>query len=256
GPPNSFFGPRATEEINWAAHDPTTLAQNLASTNLIIYTGNGQSGPYDSAIPNPLAGAIEAGVEQLSILFHNRLQALGIPSTFDDYGPGTHSWPYWTRDLQWAIGPLMTWFAHPDPTPKAVTYMSADPAYSVYGWSVTMHRAVREFSVLAHAGPNGFTLRGSGSATVLTPARYARHARYRVTEHTGDTTQTSVATTGAGHRLRVTVALGPSNTVQEYPADGPAVGTTVSTSRVSFTWMRPTRHHARRQPTVRRRART
>ncbi len=124
--PNSMFGPRLSQEINWAAHDPTTLAANLRHTDLFMYTGNGQQGPLDSLVPDPEANVIESGVEQLTILFHNRLQALGIPSLFDDYGPGTHSWPYWARDLKWSIGPIMNDFAHPPATPTSVTYTSAD----------------------------------------------------------------------------------------------------------------------------------
>ena len=46
-PANSMFGPRTSEEINWAAHDPTTLAENLADTRLLMFTGNGMVGPLD-----------------------------------------------------------------------------------------------------------------------------------------------------------------------------------------------------------------
>ena len=35
----------ATNEINWAAHDPTTLADNLRGTKLLMYMGNGTPGP-------------------------------------------------------------------------------------------------------------------------------------------------------------------------------------------------------------------
>jgi len=31
-----------------------------------------------------------------------RLRALKIPAQFDFYGPGTHDWPYWQRDLHQA----------------------------------------------------------------------------------------------------------------------------------------------------------
>src|SRR5207248_3939041 len=106
-PPNSMFGPRQTEEINWAAHDPTTLAINLRGMDLLMYTGNGQIGPLDSGLPNLEAMAVEGGVEQLTKLFHARLISLGITSLFDDYGPGTHAWPYWARDLRWSIGRVM-----------------------------------------------------------------------------------------------------------------------------------------------------
>ncbi len=99
-PPNSMFGPRTSEEINWAAHDPTTLANNLRGMDLFMYFGNGNPGPLDSGSPNPGAEGIESGVYQLNVLFHKRLQALGIPSLYDPYGNGTHSWPYWARDLR------------------------------------------------------------------------------------------------------------------------------------------------------------
>ena len=61
-PADSIFGPRSNEEINWAAHDPTTLAQNLRDTNLFLYTGDGLPGPYDTPVPNPSAMVIESGV--------------------------------------------------------------------------------------------------------------------------------------------------------------------------------------------------
>jgi hypothetical protein len=39
-------------------------------------------------------------------------------------------------------------FSHPPAPPVRVTYMSADPSYSVCGWSVRMHRAVGELARL------------------------------------------------------------------------------------------------------------
>ncbi len=232
-PANSMFGPRTTEEINWAAHDPTTLAENLADTRLFMFTGNGMVGPLDTG-PNPLGSAIEAGVEQLTKLFHARLQALGIPSYFDDYGPGTHSWPYWARDLRQSIGPLMNDFAHPLPPPAKVTFTAAEPSYSIYGWQVNMHRAVEEFSTVAGAGRHGFSLSGSGSATVITPAVYARHRRYQITVTSPVGTSSRRETTGRGRRLKIEVPLGPSNTVQEYPLDGPSTATKVYTTTVTI----------------------
>ena len=111
----------------------------------------------------------------LSTLFHDRLQSLGIPSRFDDYGPGTHAWPTGAATCA-SIGPIMAASPIPAPAPSQVTYTSADPSYSVFGWRVSMHRNVAEFSMLARAGVRGFELMGSGSATVTTPARYERAA--------------------------------------------------------------------------------
>ncbi len=232
-PANSMFGPRTSEEINWAAHDPTTLAENLADTRLLMFTGNGTPGPFDT-VPNPLASAIEAGVEQLTKLFHTRLEALGIPSYFDDYGPGTHSWPYWARDLRQSIDPLMHDLAHPLPAPAKVTYMAAESSYAVYGWQVRTHRKVEEFSTLSGAGKRGFSLSGSGSATVITPAVYARHRRYRISVRSMTGTTSKFETVGRSRRLTIQVPLGPSNTVQEYPLDGPSTATKVFTSTVTI----------------------
>ncbi len=117
--PNSIFGSPVTDEINWAAHDPTTLAGNLRWTKLFLFTGNGPPGPLDPTLGVGTVGAssIEAGVHLMTTLFHQRLEKLGIPSVFDDYGPGTHSWPYWTRDLRESIGPVTAMLTHPAARP-------------------------------------------------------------------------------------------------------------------------------------------
>jgi hypothetical protein len=112
--------------------------------------------------------------------------------------------------------------------------MSADGSYQVYGWTVTMHRRVGEFSTLS-ASRDGFTLAGSGSATVLTPSRYRRGVPYRVTIRWRARTTRVVARASPGGILRIEVPLGPSDTVQEYPGYGVAVGTAVYTTRVTIT---------------------
>ncbi len=227
--PFSFFGNPLTDEINWAAHDPTTMAGNLRGMNLFMYAGNGAAGPLDTGV-NVGGSVIEAGVSQLTKMFHARLQALGIPSLYDAYGAGTHSWPYWARDLRWSISAIMSDFAHPLPTPSPVYYMTAAPTYSVYGWTVAVNRRVAEFSTLSNASASGFTLAGSGSATVTPPARYKRGARYQVTvsSHAGTTTVTD--SVGASRRLTIEVPLGPSNTAQEY-----TVGAALSRTKVYST---------------------
>jgi hypothetical protein len=121
-------------------------------------------------------------------------------------------------------------FARPPATPRSITYTSADSAYAAYGWNVATHRKVREFSTLVAASRAGFALRGSGSATVVTPAVYHRHALYRIRIRG----RTRTIDTGPAGRLTIQVPLGPSDNVQEYPADGPAAGTTVYTTTVSI----------------------
>ncbi len=232
-PPNSMFGDRATNEINWANHDPATLANNLRGMNLSMYFGNGQPGPLDSS-PEPAGTSIEALIHQDNVLFHNRLEALNIPSFYDDYGPGTHSWPYWARDLKWSIAPIMEAFAHPPPTPKRVTYTIADAVYSVFGWGVAMHRTAEEFSTLEEADARGFALAGSGSGTVVTPPRYVPGANYQVTLRGGPGSSSATVPADAEGRLHIEVPLGPPNPYQEDTAEAMATGTAVYTTHVSI----------------------
>ncbi len=71
-----------------------------------------------------------------------------------------------------------------------------------------------EFSRLAKADRRGFTLSGSGSATVTTPAVYAPRHTYSVTIR-GKTRQLRSSRRG---RLRIAVSLGRGNTAQQFTA--------------------------------------
>jgi S-formylglutathione hydrolase FrmB len=232
--PNTFFGDPFTDAVNWAAHDPATLAGNLRSTRMYMYWGNGQPGPFDN--PSTFLGgtSIESAVWQDNNDFQKRLDSLRIPAFFDDYGPGTHTWPYWTRDLGWSIDKIMSDFAHPEPNPTPFTYTSADDRYAVFGWRVTMRRTAREFSTL-RAGRHSFRVAGSGSATVRTASLYRPGARYRITL-SGDkvATHSVFARAGRGGRLTVKVPLGPANPYQQYTAQAQVAGTAVYTTNVTI----------------------
>jgi S-formylglutathione hydrolase FrmB len=108
GLPGDQFGDRVLAEPNWRAHNPWDLAANLRNTTVVIDTGNGQPGPLDP--PDKLFDPIEFGVHDMSVSLHQRLLALGIPHTWNDYGPGTHTWPYWQRDLAEALPSMMSGF--------------------------------------------------------------------------------------------------------------------------------------------------
>ena len=238
-PPDTSFGNPVSDYLNWAAHDPATLIDNLRNTKMYLYFGNGLPGPYDK---DPLTEAepvaIETLVNQDNLYFKKRLDSVGIvPTVYNPYGNGTHSWPYWSRDLAWSIGPLMQDFANPQPLPNTFSYETVDPSYSLYGWSVVINRVASEMSTLDVAGKTGFTLSGSGMASVTTPADYARGALYTVTTKafTGSTT-TTVRSSPHGS-LTVPVYLGPSDTTQEYSLGGPpspSPGTTIYTTHVAI----------------------
>lgn len=238
-PPDSIFGNPLSDFLGWADHDPATLANNLRTTKIYIYFGNGQPGPYDTNPGDDAAGSIEALVNEDNLDFHSRLEQLGIrPAVYDPYGPGTHSWPYWDRDLRQSIGPLMADFAHPGPDPTSFSFQTAANDYSIYGWSVAIRRMAKEFSTLAADGAHGFTLAGSGTAVVRTPGDYNPGHRYAVTTTDGAATSTVDIRASRAGRLSVPVYLGPSDTVQEYTLGEPpgaSVGTTVYTTHVRIT---------------------
>ncbi len=238
--PNTFFGNPLTDGINWAAHDPASLAENLRWTRIYMYWGNGKDGPYDAPGSSGAANGIEALIWADNNYFQARLNSLGIPAYFDDYGNGTHSWPYWTRDLRWSIGRIMFDFAHPAPAPAQFTYTSADNSYSIYGWQVRMHRPVREFSTLSQVSVRGFDLSGSGSAAVLSAPIYHPNAYYAVQTY-GDGAhghRTSVRARRDG-RLALRVKLGPSNPYRQDTTQAQTHGTAVYTTTVSISLFVP-----------------
>jgi S-formylglutathione hydrolase FrmB len=211
---DAIWGPRSVDEIYWRAHNPWDLAQNLRGMVLSIRTGNGQPGPYDP--PGRSTDPIEAGVRVMSVSLHSRLARLGIRHVWDDYGPGTHSWPYWQRDLRADLPRFMSAFAHPRPRPTPFTYRSAQPRYEVFGWHVRLKRSAMEFSALADASARGFTMRGSGSASVVTARLYKPGSRHAVTlVRRGARIALSKRADRRG-RLHLRVPLGRSNRGQQY----------------------------------------
>lgn len=101
-------GPEKSPDL-WAEsdiplHNPTALAAKLKDIPVYISSGNGQAGPLDA--PGTGFDGGEAGIEQQNRRFLAAAQAAGVQVTANLYGPGTHSWPYWTRELEKAL-PLL-----------------------------------------------------------------------------------------------------------------------------------------------------
>jgi S-formylglutathione hydrolase FrmB len=213
--PAAVFGPRATEEVIWRGHNPWDLAQNLRGVSVTIRTGNGQPG-------GPFGGGdiVETAVGQMSVSFHNRLERLGIPSVFDDYGPGGHLWPYWERDLRQTLPTLMSVFAHPKPAPSSFSFKAIEPRYSVYGWSVRLRRRALEFSTLRVRSADAFTATGSGQAAVTTAPLYRPGRRLNATVRDASGVHRRPLIAGRSGRVEVPLDLGPSNRYQEYTARG------------------------------------
>lgn len=128
------LGDPILDEARHRGHNPIDLAPNLAHTAVYVASGNGEPGPLDGpgAIPDPI---LEASTFRRSQQFVERLGQLGIPVTTDFYGSGTHSWPYWERELHDAMPMLLDALAADRPTPTSFTFRRTEDRFSAWGWT-------------------------------------------------------------------------------------------------------------------------
>jgi S-formylglutathione hydrolase FrmB len=205
------FGNHTTDEINWEGHDPARLIDNLRPIRLWFGTGDGLPGKYDDPVTNP-TGVIEPGViESLTHvstdLFLQHARAAGLHPTVYDYGSGTHTFPYWARDLRHFIKPLMQTFADPPAAPARTSYLTISPRWSQWGWRVSISRPeAQAFSRISRADRTGFILAGEGTANVVTPPYFEPGSTHGVTMD--GIRRASVADSHG--RLHLTVPLGAS----------------------------------------------
>lgn len=228
GLPDSAFGSRATEEVLWRASNPVDLAGNLRDLAVHLYTGNGKDDVGLLVDPN------EANVHAQTRSLDAALSAAGVPHHLDDYGAGTHSWPFWNRDLRDVLPRVMAAFGPPS-DPASFTYTSAEPRYTVHGYEVRVRRDAREFSVLADVTRRGFRLAGTGVAHVRTAPRYVPGEQHRVRyARAGRSTTTRLKADATG-RLSLAVPLCTSNSDDQFvAATGPrrTCSTAVAIDRV------------------------
>jgi S-formylglutathione hydrolase FrmB len=107
--PACLWGDRNSQAGIWRQHNPIERAADLRGISLFVSYGNGDPGPLDLAGTDPSGkgGQIERTLARRNAAFIHRLSELGIPAEVDAYGPGTHSWPYWQRELHRALPGIM-----------------------------------------------------------------------------------------------------------------------------------------------------
>jgi S-formylglutathione hydrolase FrmB len=230
--PGAVFGPRATEEVRWRGSNPVDLAANLRDTWVSLAFGDGSPGGPDGGQTPDI---VERAVHDSNVALHDQLMSAKIPHLYDDYGPGSHTWFYWTRELAKTLPRLMAVFAEHRPAPATFTHAAVEPSYSLYGWDVALTRPAMEWSEIADASASGFTLRGSGSAVVRTAAAWRPGTRLAVTTTPdGGPAKTTNVTVGSDGRLTIPVPLGPGNAFQQYTAPALATGTAVFRTAVTI----------------------
>jgi S-formylglutathione hydrolase FrmB len=115
-PTQATWGDPAVQLDVWQAHNPLDLAAGLRGLDLFVSFGDGEAGPFDSGVVPD--GDLEGWINGMDQSFVGKLAELGIPATVDEYGPGTHSWPYWQRELHLAMPMLLTALDEPLPEPS------------------------------------------------------------------------------------------------------------------------------------------
>lgn len=207
GPVGSIWGLRLLEEVRWRGHNPVDLAENLGNTELFIRTGDGRR-PGAPVATDPL----EIGVHEMAVNMHNELTKLNIEHSFVDYGEGTHTAEYWQEGLHITLPQQLAIATKDNPQPRQFSFRSIDPEFTAFGWEVSIQRQVLEFARLGNVSLSGFTLSGSGQATVKTAAWYKPNTNYTVIS---DDTRDIIKSDQDG-RLTIPIKLGPSRTIQEF----------------------------------------
>lgn len=97
---DAVWGDLKTNESVWLEHDPYQLASALKDMPLYVSVGNGTPGPLDPA--GTAGDTLEMLAEGVNQQFVDHLLQLGggAKLTTHFYGAGTHSWPYWARELE------------------------------------------------------------------------------------------------------------------------------------------------------------
>jgi S-formylglutathione hydrolase FrmB len=229
GAPDAIYGPRLTQEVRWRGHNPADLAANLRGIDLQVRTADG--------IPNPAIGEqllsadtvsclVEAGVWHGSTSLNARLDALGVPHLWKDYGPGCHTPSNFKREITDTIATFTEEFTDPPPAPGVFDYRSVEPQFSVYGWSVAADPArALEWMRLEDVNRRSLTVVGSGLTTVTSPPLFRGAAKVALS---GATRRAAVP--DAAGRITFQVDLGPADRAQEYRlgADPAEVARTVT----------------------------
>jgi diacylglycerol O-acyltransferase/trehalose O-mycolyltransferase len=107
--PLALWGDPVAQRAIWEAHDPYYLAKRLRHIPLFMSVGDGTAGPFD---PPGVFDDREDFLNGMNVALAARFKDLGLAVTTDFYGPGTHDWPYWERELHRSLPMLLGALGH------------------------------------------------------------------------------------------------------------------------------------------------
>lgn len=105
---HGVWGDPATHEATWRRHNPTDLVRSLRGTALFVATGDGARGGPAGDVADEGAYAVEAIVAAMNASFAAALDRARVSYVKDFYAGGYHGWPYWERELHWALPQILT----------------------------------------------------------------------------------------------------------------------------------------------------
>ena len=171
------LGDPLTQEVRWRGHNPLDLVPNLAGVDMFVSNGNGQIGELSGPLEFTDFLWLESSTERRSRAFVARAAELGITVTTDFYGNGTHSFPWWNRELGRAMPMLMATLDRERPAPDSFTYRSVEPRFSVWDWTFEISdRADLAFTDVTIDGDE-LSVSGNGTLRVTTPPNFVRGGR-------------------------------------------------------------------------------
>ena len=107
--PNAIWGSPTGQAANWHQHNPLDLARSLRGTG--VYLSSGTTGLPGDLDPNGSWSPVQFGeavVGASNYAMKGVLFISFIPATTDLYLNGTHSWPYWQREMHASWPKLMS----------------------------------------------------------------------------------------------------------------------------------------------------
>jgi diacylglycerol O-acyltransferase / trehalose O-mycolyltransferase len=210
--PNCKFGDPATEEVIWRDNDPTILAGNLRGVRLFVRSGDGSPGPLDSPSDpfEQIRLSTEYGAGLMAKAFIRAAGEARLPVDAEIY-PGSHSSPYWQREMPGFFAWLGTQFKHGVKERRSFSVQSARRWFTAWGWTFQVRRLVREFLYVRASHGTQLVLTGSGRVHVMSPPTFRPRQSYAI--RIGRRSHLRRAD-GQG-RLRFRVDLGPSHTQQQ-----------------------------------------
>jgi diacylglycerol O-acyltransferase/trehalose O-mycolyltransferase len=103
--PYALWGYPEADVATWDEYNPYALADRLAGTAVYLACGDGRPGPLDPEDRG--TDRIEVALGRENEAFAERIRRLEPRPTVNLYGPGSHTWVYWNRELR-AAWPMIT----------------------------------------------------------------------------------------------------------------------------------------------------